>query len=235
MTATPKPTAAELHEFRQALQTAFGAPLHLRVTDNMSSLLSVRNGSGPAAIPSVSLHHMFVRADAATLRALAQFLRHPTPAARRAIRDYMERNMDAVRTDARPGSQLRLCSRGRVYDLHALAGQVNRDFFGGRIEARIASGAQAHPHTRPPTPHRLRQLRPPDAHHPHQPRTRQRKGAEVLRALRHLPRDAPRRPGTREGRRRTPTPPHPEFRRREKTHPDYERAMQWEKEFVKEW
>ena len=235
MTAPPKPTAAELHGFQQALQTAFGGPLHLRVTDNMSSLLSVRNGSGAAAIPSVSLHHMFVRADAATLRALAQFLRHPTPAARRAIRDYMERNMDAVRTDARPGSQLRLCSRGRVYDLHALAGQVNRDFFGGRIETRITWARRRTP-TRARRrhiafgsfDHRMRIIRiNPELDSEKVPEFFVRFVIyhEMLHADLEPEKDA-------DGRRRLHTP---EFRRREKTHPDYERAMQWEKEFVKEW
>lgn len=233
MTEPPKPTPAELREFHQALQTAYGAPLRLRVTDNTSSLVSMRAGRTVDEPPSVSVHHMFVRADGATLRALAQFLRRPTPASRSAIRDYMDRNMDSVRAGA--GVQLRLCSRGRVYDLHTLAEQVNRDFFGGRIEARI-TWARRRPSTRARRRHiafgsfdhkmRVIRINPQlDCETVPELFVRFVIYHEMLHADLEPEKDG-------DGRRRVHTP---EFRRREKTHPDYERAMQWEKEFVKKW
>lgn len=141
--ASRSQAAALLH----ALETRLGHPLHLRINNNSSTLLSVvrpRDGSPPR----YSVHLMFLSAPEPVVAALAQYVKRATPSCQALLRQYMnawtdaadqqdERDDGSAAAPAAPARPLKLSSRGLVYDLHNLAEQVNEEFFGGELRVNI--------------------------------------------------------------------------------------------------
>lgn len=218
-------SAAE--RLRSGIEAACGHPIQLRINDNSSTLIALRFPAGQP--PRLSLHRMFLRADSGVVKALGQYVRRPTPATRRVLREFMNSRNDDIRPSR---SRIHLRSRGAVYDLHELAQQVNRELFDGRIQARITW-------SRGRIPHRGRrhiQFGCYDGKlqviriHPALDR------AEVPEffvrfVIFHEMLHAELEPrASADGRRCIHSA---EFRRRERAHPDYAAASAWEKEFIR--
>ena len=124
-----------------------GRAVDLRINNNRSTLLSVtrpRNGA-----IRFSVHRMFLDAPAEVVAALAAYM---VGARGRGceglLRTYMDEQsarMDAASPDQdgdadashRRAVLKNLRARGAVYDLHRLAEEVNRDYFGGDVRVNI--------------------------------------------------------------------------------------------------
>lgn len=221
--------AAAASQLQAQLEIAYGAPIRLRVNDNSSTLISWKGGRNGTS-PQLSLHHMFLAADPAVVRALAQFVKRPTPACRALLRRFM----NGRTADVRPKTtRIQLRSRGTVYDLHKLADEVNAEFFAGAITARITWSRGRR------TPERRRRhitFGTYDAAgkliriHPALDSTEVPEYFvkfviyhEMLHALLDPVHSA-------DGRRYVHTA---EFRKRERKHPDYARSIAWEKQVFK--
>lgn len=118
-----------------ALAREAGKDVRVVLTDNRSVLLSVRrNAEGPL----VRLHRMFLHAPAAVVAALARNIRRRGPAACGEVRRFMNLNLHRVRELPRELPPLE--TRGRVYDLDCVYGEINARFFGGRMRVPITWG-----------------------------------------------------------------------------------------------
>ena len=108
------------------LESLTGAPLHLRVNRNASTLLSLtkpRDGSPPR----FSVHKMFLAAPDEVVNALAQYIKRSTPTTQAVLRTYMDTNAEAHEQEQVQSRPMVLRTRGRVHDLHALADDENRE------------------------------------------------------------------------------------------------------------
>ncbi|MCC6997688.1 MAG: hypothetical protein IT370_23925 [Deltaproteobacteria bacterium] len=119
----------------QHLERQLPGPLHLGITENRSTMISVKRDPGPAY--RVRLHHLFLEADATIIQALARYIADNDAAASELLGDHIDANTDRIvrvrRADA-------LHTAGEVYDLGELYASLNARYFGGRIDARIGWG-----------------------------------------------------------------------------------------------
>lgn len=124
--------------FQQRLEKLLGFSVLIRLNSNVSQVLSVK--PRPASLPPlVSVHRAFLQANDKVLRALAQFIRRPTPACRKILREFIDQiPHDQFRQPAR--QTLRLCSRGRYYDLDKILRELVSQFFDGDLQVAITWG-----------------------------------------------------------------------------------------------
>lgn len=239
LTVTPGASREKSARLHARLIDLLGQPLNLRINKNTSTLLSVirpRDGSPPR----FSVHKMFLDAPDNVVKALAQYVKRVTPASQTLLREYMDAHTAALEAEhaAAPANpahkkRLQLRARGAIYDLHKLADEVNRDYFDGQLKVNItwSRGARETITGRRrhiifgsyEKRHALIRIHPaldsadvPEffvkfvIHH------------EMLHhVLDPLPQ-----PG---GRRCIHTP---EFKNKERRHPDFKRAMEWERLFM---
>jgi hypothetical protein len=219
----------ECAELRGRIELAFGGPVDLHINDNTSSLISLRPRS-PDQPPRLSVHHMFLVADDGVVRALAQFVRRRTTASQAVLRAFIDSHTGEVEPLSRP-RVLRLRARGATYNLHDLARAVNGEFFGGVLNVyvtwsrgRLPAGRRRHV-TFGSYDHRLRLIRiHPVLDRPEVPEFVVR--FIVFHEMLHAVFEVDEGPGRRELHSR-------EFRRREREHPDYDRFVLWQDEFMK--
>ncbi|MBZ0157033.1 MAG: hypothetical protein K8I29_12585 [Alphaproteobacteria bacterium] len=120
---------------------AVGRPVALTVTDNSTSMLSVRKREGELR---VRLHRIFLDADTAVLEEMCGFIR-----GRRGkmplFRDFIRRNRHAIRNSS--PKRMKVDPRGRFHNLKCLFDEVNREYFEGRITSSITWGIRNGRHT----------------------------------------------------------------------------------------
>ncbi len=219
---------------RDALQGAGSGPVDLRVNDNTSSLITVRPGNPPGQPPVLSVHRMFLAAEPPVIRALAQYLRRPTAASTRTLRLFMNARLADVRDEPVHPRRVVLRSRGAVHDLHCLAAEVNSTHFENALTVRITWSQGRLPSGRGRRRHivfgsydhktRVIRIHPAlDTADTPEFFIRFVIFHEMLHAVLEPEHDA-------DGRR---TLHSADFRRRERQHPDYERSMAWEREFMR--
>lgn len=110
------------------LTETLGAPLVVAVTDNRRTMLSIRRVAG---VRHVRLHHMFADAPAEVLEAVARYLAHGDRRAGAHIDAFIRANHDRIRRDeAAHGGALR--AQGAAHDLDEILAE---------LVARYAAGA----------------------------------------------------------------------------------------------
>ncbi|MCG8422562.1 MAG: hypothetical protein MJE77_31995 [Proteobacteria bacterium] len=114
--------------------------LSVTLTDNRYTMISVRRDGKSKKCFKVRLHHMFADASPVITRALARYVAHNDRDASRLLGDYIDAHQHRVRAPSRQRAAQRLTTRGRIHDLAAIFDDLNRRYFGGRIEARITWG-----------------------------------------------------------------------------------------------
>ena len=207
---------------REELESHTGKPVHLVVTDNASSVLSVRHeGLGIR----LRLHHMFLSSPPAVLQALAEWVRHPKSRRHgRTVDQFIREHAHLIRRKSRPS---RIRTQGVRHDLLPIYDGLNDGFFDGRVDAGITWGR------RPGGRRRRRSIRfgsyaqeehiiriHPVLDQPFVPSyfLRYIVFHEMLHAFLGITESA-------EGRRRIHPP---EFRRFERAYPDFGRAVAWQ-------
>ncbi|MFO7563638.1 MAG: SprT-like domain-containing protein [Enhygromyxa sp.] len=142
--AYPDLPASEQEALRNELQDRLGAYLsqgraRVVITDNLRTMMSIRRSHG---VYTFRLHHMFVDASPAVLRAAAAYAEQQDRAAAELLREFIDQNDDAIRQRRSP----RACTidvEGRHYNLQEIFDELNREYFGGAIRARITWGPRA--------------------------------------------------------------------------------------------
>jgi hypothetical protein len=206
---------------RADLEARTGFRVHLTITDNTSTLMSVKQDRARRAA-KLRVHHMFLSAEDSVIQALAEWIKRPRSKRHDgSLNRFLDDHADRVRSRPRPPAAVN--AQGRHFDLASLFDEVNAAQFDRAVTAAITWGAV-------PVKRRRRSIRFGSFHaaqnliriHPlldqaFVPRyfIRYIVFHEMLHAA--LDREQP---GS--GRRRV----HPAaFKRRERAYPDYDRAM----------
>jgi hypothetical protein len=109
-------------------------------TDNRYTMISVKREQRNGPFYRVRLHHMFATASPGVTQALARYIARNDRGASTMLGDFIDANQHRVRAKGKRTPQARLLTRGRVHDLQAIFDEVNRDYFGGTLRARITWG-----------------------------------------------------------------------------------------------
>ncbi len=141
-------TSAELHCF---LEEHLGEPISLRLNDNVHSMVSVRRPKGDPARASV--HRIFLDAPAPVLRALVQFLKRPTPASRKVLRQFIVNHQGAGESgcgEKEKAGRAESASRLRTPAAAGACGGVLSHPSSASPRGFAAAGARGLPQSRPP-------------------------------------------------------------------------------------
>jgi hypothetical protein len=122
------------------LQRRLGRGVRLVLHDNRKVMLSFRRISGGPL--SVRLHHLFLAASAAEIRAIARFVRSKNVDARHTIEAHIGRYSHLI--GVRMPTKISRPGRGTVYDLERIFSDLNRKFFRNRVHATILWGQKVH-------------------------------------------------------------------------------------------
>ncbi len=128
---------------RSELESRTGMALDIAITNNGSSMLSLRRG-GKGAPLCLRLHHMFLSADPSVIAAVAEWVKHPKGQRQGEILDRFIRGHGHLIQKKSP-RRAALCAHGRRHDLQAFYQEVNQASFNGAVEASITWGRDAGP------------------------------------------------------------------------------------------
>jgi predicted metal-dependent hydrolase len=121
---------------RDFLAKMTGQDISLTLTDNSTSMLSIRKKGGSVA---VRMHRMFLTAGEEVIREIAGFIKKrkgQTPLIRQFIRD----NRALLKKRERKGRPPSLCEQGRIYHLRKIFDALNNEYFEGGVSAAIGWG-----------------------------------------------------------------------------------------------
>src|SRR5208283_1840411 len=116
-------------------EKASGRSVMLVLTDNSTSMLSIRN---KGAVSCVRLHRMFLCADEGTLKEIALFIKHGSGSMTR-FRAFLNKMSSLIRRD--PPRSLQVKTQGKCYDLLAIFEQLNEEYFDSKLTSVITWGA----------------------------------------------------------------------------------------------
>ncbi len=120
------------------LSRALGAPLRLTITDNRRTMLSIRR---VADVRHVRLHHMFAGAPVEVLDAVAGYLAHGDRRAGAAIDAYVRANGHRIRHVSPPVTEVRV--EGAHHDLGEILGELIARYCPDTAPVTITWGRQA--------------------------------------------------------------------------------------------
>jgi predicted metal-dependent hydrolase len=116
--------------------------LTLVVTDNRYSIITVRREGGGYR---VRLHHMFLDAEPAVVRALARYIEKSDARASKKLNAFIDANQDKIKsTPLRPPRRLKIRTQGRCWDLQTLFEELNQRYFEGALDIQITWGRRTH-------------------------------------------------------------------------------------------
>lgn len=117
------------------LAEVIGSPVRLHVTDNRHTVLSSKRHADRFVVRA---HHMFLRADDATWRALGHYLRTGRRPAARAVDAFVEAHRHLLGPARERAIVVR--TRGQHHDLGAIMRDLVDLYFGGALDVRITWG-----------------------------------------------------------------------------------------------
>lgn len=123
------PLASDL---ARRLSSVLGLPVHLRLTDNRATLVSFRRG--PEGL-RLRAHHLFLGAPDAVVHAMARYVGRNDAGAGEVLEDWARSRSSLVRRERLPGKPLR--TRGKCFDLRALAARLNAAHFDDRVRVDV--------------------------------------------------------------------------------------------------
>jgi hypothetical protein len=115
------------------LEKSTGKPISLILTDNATSLISIRRKNN---LVSVRMHWMFLNAGDEIIREIACLIktrRGQTPH----IRKFIRENQICVKEREPKSRQIRICTNGRFHNLREIFNALNSEYFEGKITALI--------------------------------------------------------------------------------------------------
>ncbi len=133
---------------RRRIQAHTEGELNLIVTDNRSSIITVKRVGG---VYKVRLHRMFLWADHTILKALGRYIDKADVSSGEILEKYIEKHVDFIRESPVQRPQECLYQKGQYHDLQEIYDVLNRRYFGGGIHAKISWGKEL---SGPPRHHR---------------------------------------------------------------------------------
>jgi hypothetical protein len=127
---------------RLALEARLGQLLSenvvVKVTDNRHTMISSRRRSGRFLL---RLHHMFLDADDATVRALARYLTRTDRRASARLDEYIDAKSHLIRREGRKRRRLR--TRGEHHDLQRIFDALNEAHFDDGVGVNVTWGRRS--------------------------------------------------------------------------------------------
>ncbi|MFH1351155.1 MAG: hypothetical protein ABII26_09475 [Pseudomonadota bacterium] len=129
----------EATRLEASLKDLLKAPLSLTVTDNTSSLISVKREK---SVYRVRLHHMFLSAGEGVLKSLAKYISGKSKNLDPALMAFIKDNAEEIRKAPRSNKprRIRIITEGRCFNLKALYQRLNRVYFKGNVGCTITWG-----------------------------------------------------------------------------------------------
>jgi len=121
---------------RDSLAKMTGQTVSLTLTDNSTSMLSIRKKDGSVA---VRMHRMFLTAGEEIIKEIAGFIKKrkgQTPLIRQFIRD----NRASLKNKERKVRPPSLCEQGNIHHLGEIFDAINKEYFEGSVSAAIGWG-----------------------------------------------------------------------------------------------
>lgn len=121
---------------RGCLEKMIGRSVSLIITDNSTSMISVKSGGNTI---TVRLHRMFLSAGNDVISELAQFIRKrkgKIPL----IRDFIRQNSGCLKKTVRKAV---INAQGEYYNLSDIYRSINEEYFGGMVSAFITWGTKS--------------------------------------------------------------------------------------------
>ena len=137
MDQTKLPFHLDEQGLKTFLENASSRKLSLVITDNSTSMLSIKEKKGAAII---RLHRMFLCAGSDVLNEIANYIkrtRKNTPL----IRKFINKHIHSLKKS--PPRKVTIRTKGRHHDLKEIYHSINREYFGGKISASITWGAKS--------------------------------------------------------------------------------------------
>ncbi len=118
-------------------ETSTGKSVSLVLTENSTTMLSVRPRSG---VLCIRLHRMFLNADTAVISEIASFLVKRNSAMPR-FREFVRSNREQL--SRRPPNRISVKTTGKFHDLGELHREINNDYFEGAVNSAITWGSRS--------------------------------------------------------------------------------------------
>ena len=122
---------------KRHLEERLGRPLVLVLTENASTMLSVRLHDG---VPRIRLHRMFLNAGNEVLDEIASYMKK-SKASMPLFRSFVRENREWLAI--KPPKKVPLKTAGTYHDLRELHDAVNKEYFNGTIDAAITWGSRS--------------------------------------------------------------------------------------------
>ncbi len=150
LVSPPAPTPVEPHRLpaqtqvtglakslAQKLAHHVGSELKVLLTvhDNKSTMISFRR---QPPLLKVRLHHLFLEAPDTVIEAIADYAARGRRASGRVLDEFIARHQERIKATA--STPTSLVARGECFDLQALFDEMNAQYFGSAITARIGWG-----------------------------------------------------------------------------------------------
>lgn len=124
-------------QLRAELETRTNFRLDLTVTDNSSSVITVKHDR-KRGIVCARVHRMFLSASPQVVAALANWMTSRRKSSHGLLDDFIDTNRHLM--EPKPRRRARLRCDGRVFDLRKLYGEVNEAHFQNSVKAGITWG-----------------------------------------------------------------------------------------------
>lgn len=137
MYQTLLPFHLDEHSLKTFLENASGKSISLVITNNSTSMLSIKERNN---VVIIRLHRMFLCAESAVLKEIADYIKRnmkKTPL----IREFINRHIHSLKKG--PLRRTTIRTEGRHYDLKEMYHSINLEYFGGMISASITWGAKS--------------------------------------------------------------------------------------------
>lgn len=130
------PLTRDTVHLRDYFKTVAGKPVSLLITDNTTSMVSIRE-KGKAVV--VRLHRMFLDAGDDVITEIATFLTHrkgETPL----LRNFLKQNSHRIKKA--PPRKTTVKTEGKYHNLDEIFHALNREYFNGGISSSITWGVR---------------------------------------------------------------------------------------------
>ena len=123
--------------FRQYIEEGVNKPVAVVFTGNSTSMLSARMDDG---VLRVRLHRMFLHADSRVMNEIVSYLKNKKGAMPH-FRSFVRHNREQL--SIKPPRKVPVRTAGKFHDLCGYYDEINREYFGGMVNAVITWGSKS--------------------------------------------------------------------------------------------
>src|SRR5574341_1164375 len=125
------------NHLKQYLEECLSRSVSLVLTKNSTSMLSARTQDG---VLHVRLHRMFLSADRRVMSEIASYLKNRRGAMPH-FRNFIRENREQL--SLKPPKKVPVRTVGKFHDLCGLYDEINKEYFGGMVNAVITWGTRS--------------------------------------------------------------------------------------------